>query len=300
MEKRSVDFKIVTFLAITHILGIAGFVYIGIEPAFPWKTLILGIVSFAISSLTVTGGLHRYYSHRSYRCAKPMAYFYALVGPSNVQGSPFEWVANHRRHHRYADGPLDPHNIKLGFWWAHILWILFKHESYIPGSSITAHGIDISDLTCQPLLQFQYRWYNALAAFWLIAPCVFAGLLWGDWIGGLLFVTFSRLLLQYHFTWSVNSFAHYFGPRQYSSRQTARDNVWVGSVSLGEGGGHGFHHQFERDYRNGVRWFDLDPTKWAIWSCAFVGLASNLHRTEERLIRKAKELARMQFPATDP
>ena len=46
-------------------------------------------------------------------------------------------------------------------------------------------------------------------------------------------------------------------------------------ITLGEGY-HNFHHEFPMDYRNGYKWHQLDPTKWFIWLCAKVGLASHL------------------------
>ena len=90
------------------------------------------------------------------------------------------------------------------------------------------------------------------------------GATWGDPLGGLLVGCFLRLVVQWHVTFSVNSFAHLFGRQTYSATSTARDSVLLALVTLGEGY-HNFHHRFQADYRNGVRWRDFDPTKWWIW-----------------------------------
>ncbi len=35
--------------------------------------------------------------------------------------------------------------------------------------------------------------------------------------------------------------------------------------TFGEGY-HNYHHEFQHDYRNGVKPWQWDPTKWAIWA----------------------------------
>ena len=54
---------------------------------------------------------------------------------------------------------------------------------------------------------------------------------------------------------------------------------------MGEGY-HNFHHQFPMDYRNAIKWYQFDPTKWFIAVCGALGLASHLHVFPENEIRK--------------
>ena len=46
-------------------------------------------------------------------------------------------------------------------------------------------------------------------------------------------------------------------------------------ITLGEGY-HNYHHEFQHDYRNGVKPWHIDPTKWIIWTLAKIGLAKQL------------------------
>ena len=62
--------------------------------------------------------------------------------------------------------------------------------------------------------------------------------------------------------------------------------------TFGEGY-HNYHHIFEYDYRNGIRWYQFDPTKWLIKGLSLVGLTSNLRKVPEERIEKA--LAAMQL-----
>ncbi len=63
--------------------------------------------------------------------------------------------------------------------------------------------------------------------------------------------------------------------------------------TFGEGY-HNFHHFFQTDFRNGIRWYDFDPTKWLIKTLAHLKLASDLKVTPKRSIIKAKLNMRMQ------
>ena len=99
---------------------------------------------------------------------------------------------------------------------------------------------------------------------------------------------FLRLTLQWHATFAVNSVAHTIGTQPYCSKGSARDHILTALVTLGEGY-HNFHHRFQLDYRNGVRWYQFDPTKWAIWSLSKVGVTRDLRRTPKPVIQRAKQ-----------
>ena len=68
-------------------------------------------------------------------------------------------------------------------------------------------------------------------------------------------------------TFFINSLAHMWGVQPYTDENTARDNWVVALLTYGEGY-HNFHHMFAHDYRNGVRWWQWDPSKWFIYAHA--------------------------------
>lgn len=112
-------------LAMTHLLGMAGIAY-AIFVSFSWWTAGLALLWFFLCVLSTTGGYHRLFAHRTYRAAKGVRLFYLLFGAASGQGSVLRWAADHRRHHAHTDEPEDPHNIKRGFWWAHMGWLLIE------------------------------------------------------------------------------------------------------------------------------------------------------------------------------
>jgi stearoyl-CoA desaturase (Delta-9 desaturase) len=116
------------------------------------------------------------------------------------------------------------------------------------------------------------------------------GALWGDAWGGLLIGGFLRLIVQYHATFATNSLAHTLGARDYDRSTSARDHFITALFTFGEGY-HNFHHRFENDYRNGVRPWHFDPTKWLIFSLSCIGAARNLRRAPADKIERARQLA---------
>ena len=64
-------------------------------------------------------------------------------------------------------------------------------------------------------------------------------------------------------------------------------------LTFGEGY-HNYHHTFQSDYRNGVKWWHYDPTKWFIYICSLFGLTSNLKRVSENQIMKQKQFMAME------
>jgi len=114
----------------------------------------------------------------------------------------------------------------------------------------------------------------------------------GDLWGVFLLAGVLRLVLNHHFTFFINSLAHIWGTQPYNDNNTARDNPVLAFLTYGEGY-HNFHHIFDRDYRNAVRWWQWDPTKWLICSLSWVGLTRKLQKVPDVTIERAR-LA-MQF-----
>jgi stearoyl-CoA desaturase (Delta-9 desaturase) len=120
-----------------------------------------------------------------------------------------------------------------------------------------------------------------------LVPTTIAGVLWSDWLGGFIYAGILRTFLVSQATFCVNSLAHSIGSQPFSSAFTPRNHLLTALITLGEGY-HNFHHEFPSDYRNGLEWHDLDPTKWVIWLCACTGLACDLKRFRYNEIEKGR------------
>lgn len=282
-----IDWVNFLFLVFAHLTAAFAIVYLA-AIRFSWATVAFGLVWGVCCGLSITAGYHRLFSHGAYRAMLPLRLFYLLFGAASVQNSALQWSRDHRAHHAKTDREGDPYDIRRGFWWAHILWVVHRR----PAGATTA---PVTDLEGDPLIRWQHRWYVPLAiVFGGVLPLAI-GSLWGDPIGAVLVAGFLRLVIQWHATFAVNSLTHTFGRQPYSRTTSARDSFWVALLTFGEGY-HNYHHRFQADYRNGVRWYHFDPTKWWIWTAARLGLAAGLRRVPRSRIlaaRAALEPARL-------
>lgn len=263
------------FMFISPLIAVYGIV----TTPFIWKTYLLGFISFYLAGIGITAGYHRLFSHRSYDAVLPVRIFLTILGTSAFQMSVLDWCRDHRTHHRFTDTDKDPYNVKKGFWWAHMGWVLYKREDY---------PSDISDLTSQWFLRFQHNYFRPLAfLLGFVLPMVIAGHFWGDWRGGFLIAGVLSKVLMLQCTFCINSLAHYLGDATYSDQQSARDSAITALVTWGEGY-HNFHHEFPYDYRNGIKFNHYDPGKWLIASLSYVGLTYNLKRFPSTLFEKGE------------
>ena len=265
-------------LAVVHLLAVFAIVYLA-AIHFSWWTVGLGVVWYCFCGLAITAGYHRLFSHKSYQGNAVLRSFMLLFGAASVQNSALKWSADHRRHHAATDGDDDPYNIKYGFWWAHVGWVLFGKPR--------EHGEMVRDLESDPLVRLQHQYYVPLAILMSTVVPAAIGCAWGDPIGALLVAGFLRLALQLHATFSINSIAHLLGTQPYSTSHSGRDSALTALITFGEGY-HNFHHSFGSDYRNGIRWYHFDPTKWLVWSASKVGMTWNLKRVADKNIERAR------------
>lgn len=276
MRRPSLDWTNTLFMALSHALAVLGVLWLVFQ--FHWQTAVLGLAYMALCGLAITGGYHRLFSHPTYKAIAPLRAMYLFFGAASVQNSALKWSADHRRHHKRVDTSEDPYEIRRGFWWAHIGWVLHKDPKQDERGCA-----GVADLQRDRLVMFQHDHYLALA--WISSALlpVALGWMWGDPIGGFLVAGFLRLVVQWHATFSVNSFAHMIGTQPYGDANTSRDSWITAILTLGEGY-HNFHHAFQADYRNGVRWYQLDPTKWFVWSMSKVGVTAELKRVPRATI----------------
>ncbi|GAB0111134.1 fatty acid desaturase [Pseudoalteromonas distincta] len=235
------------------------------------------------AGLSITAGYHRLWAHKTYNAHPAVEFIFALGGAFALQNSALHWSSDHRIHHGQVDDPIkDPYAATNGFWYSHIGWMLRDYQ----GDSYGDYS-NCRDLQRNKIVMWQHKHYLKLVIAMNVGLPLALGLLVGDVWGMLILAGLLRLVLSQHFTFFINSVAHIWGSRPYTEKNTARDNGFLALFTYGEGY-HNFHHIFASDYRNGIKWFHYDPTKWMIRSLAAVGLANKLKRTPVERIEKAK------------
>ena len=278
--------NVIFFIAI-NILGLIVAPIWGLLFGFTTAAWIACAVILTLSGLSITAGYHRLWSHRTYKASKPLKWALAFFGIFSLQNSILIWAARHRIHHRHVDDVNeDPHSIKTGFWHAHIGWMIRDW----PTSKVDLD--QVPDLRNDEVVMWQHRVYWPMVWILNLGVPAAIGLMAGDVIGTVLLAGAFRLAFSQHCTFFINSLAHTWGKRNYSDDNTARDNGVIALLTWGEGY-HNFHHAFQADYRNGLRWWDFDPGKWLIATSAALGLAHDLRRTPKFKIQRAR--LQMQF-----
>ncbi len=258
-------------------------------PAYAWlvgfDAFQLGLFAFftVATGMSITLGYHRLFSHLTFQASPVVKLFTLLFGAAAFEGSAMGWCADHRRHHKHVDEEEDPYDIHKGFFHAHIGWLLFRHG---PDTPLTW----VRDLQKDRLAAWQHRYYVPLAVgmgFGL--PTLMGWLVGGPMaaLGAFLLAGVARVVAVHHMTFCINSLCHWIGDRPYSGTCSARDSFLMALFTFGEGY-HNFHHEFQHDYRNGVRPWQFDPTKWTIWLLSKLGLVRGLRTVPEEKIVKAR------------
>ncbi len=276
------NWAVIVALGLTFLVSVAIVPWYGFVYGYSGLAWALCIMFFFLNGIGIGSGYHRLWSHRAYEAGITLKIFLALMGAMAMQNSIVIWSARHRVHHRDVDdNDKDPYSIGRGFWFAHIGWML---KDYPSGS--VDHSM-VRDLAQDPIVAWQSRWYWTLVLATNVALPLLLGWMAGEIIGMFLLVGVLRLVMSHHVTFFINSLAHMWGKQPYTDENSARDSHLLAMFTHGEGY-HNFHHFFQSDYRNGVRWWHIDLNKWFISACTLLGLARNRRRAPQFKILRAR------------
>ncbi|MCA8962075.1 MAG: acyl-CoA desaturase, partial [Planctomycetes bacterium] len=222
------------------------------------------VATYVVRCFAVSAGYHRYFSHRSFETSRPVQFLLAFVGGMAVMRSALWWASIHRRHHRYADGPGDPHSPREGFWWAHLLWFMGRDNQSLDPESIR-------DFWRYPELRFLHRheWVPiAVFVAGTVAVGGFAGWVWA--------ANVSTVLLC-HATFALNSITHLWGRVDHEVKDDSRNLLMVALPTFGEGW-HNNHHRSPSRARLGEGWAQIDISWIGIRVLEKLGLVWNVRR----------------------
>jgi stearoyl-CoA desaturase (Delta-9 desaturase) len=258
-----------------------------------WLDITIALTFYLVSGLGIAVGFHRHLTHGAFKAKRWLHITLAVAGTLAIEGAPIMWVADHRRHHAYADREGDPHSpwrygptaagIAKGLLFAHIGW-LFRLES-------SNRDRFAPDLLADRDIRLVDRLSGRIALASVLAPPLIGGLLTWSWQGALtafFWGTLVRIALLHHITWSINSICHVYGQRPFATRGTDRaSNFWpLAVISFGENW-HNSHHADPTCARHGVLRGQVDPAARVIWLLAKAGWVHDVrwpqpHRLQAR------------------
>jgi stearoyl-CoA desaturase (delta-9 desaturase) len=262
-------FVIVPFLALAAVVPAAwGW-------GLSWADVVLFAVFYVLTGLGITVGYHRHFTHGSFKAARPLRIALAIAGSMAVQGPVVQWVADHRRHHAFADREGDPHSpwrygddlraLTKGMFHAHVGWLFDRRQTnpdrYAP------------DLLKDSGVRRASGLFFVWVAIGLGTPALLGGLISGSWAGAwtaFFWAGLVRVALLHHVTWSINSICHSIGARPFVARDRST-NFWpLALLSFGESW-HNLHHADPTCARHGVLRGQLDISARVIWAFERLG-----------------------------
>ena len=267
MKKRDFGWLVSLPFYAVHVAAVVGVFLVG----FSWQGVALALGLYYLRMFGVTGGYHRYFSHRTYRTSRAFQFFLAVLAQTSVQKGALWWAAHHRDHHKYSDTPKDPHSYRdYGFWYSHVGWILSTETEETDYSRI-------SDLARYPELRWLNNWH-------LVPPVALAVGLWlvGSW-PALVWGFFVSTTLLWHGTFTINSLSHIWGKRRYATTDDSKNNPVLAIVTMGEGW-HNNHHYYPRSVRQGFHWWQIDMTYYVLRALSAVGLVWDLNVPTRKVI----------------
>jgi stearoyl-CoA desaturase (delta-9 desaturase) len=264
--------------------------------ALHWPDLVVLAVTYTLAGLGVTVGYHRLMTHRSFKTSAPMRGLLAIMGSAAVEGPVIEWVANHRKHHRFSDQPGDPHSPHVdrpGGWRGALGGLFHAHLGWIfSGAALADREHYAKDLLADPVVRFIDRTFPVWVLAGLAFPFALGVALTGSVSGGLTGLLWGgavRIFFLHHATFSINSLCHYFGRRRFATGDESRNLMWLSLPTFGEAW-HNNHHAFPTSARHGLRWWQLDPSAWLISGMERSGLIWDV-------VRVTPERQRSKMPA---
>lgn len=265
---------------IVPFLGVFGAAALLWGRGFSWVDLGLLLGLGVLTSLGITVGFHRLFTHRAFKTNRMVEFILGALGSMAIEGPLLKWVAIHRVHHQFSDRQEDPHSpygrgrgvlgLLRGAWHAHLGWV-FEADP---------RNLDhyVKDLQQSRLLRVMSVLFPVWVIVSLLIPAVLGGLLtrtWGGVWSGLVWGGLVRIFVVHHVTWSINSVCHLWGSRSFRTDDQSRDNFVFGVLGLGEGWHHS-HHAFPTSARHGLRWWQIDVSYLVIKALALLHLAWNV------------------------
>lgn len=249
-------------------LGVGGWLAWG--GSLHWQDLLVLAITYTLTGLGITVGYHRLFTHRSFKTTRLVRAVLAVLGSMAVEGPVLEWVATHRKHHRFSDHPGDPHSPHVdhapgwpgalrGLWHAHVGWMLRGKDMANPARYA-------KDLLADRDLRFISRTFPLWVGIGLAVPFGLGVAVTGSVVGGLTGLLWGgavRIFLLHHATFSINSLCHTFGRRPFTTRDQSRNLAWLAPLAFGEAW-HNNHHAFPTSARHGLGRWQLDPGAWLI------------------------------------
>lgn len=266
--------------------------YIGIHLAcftvaivgFSWTACSVAFILYWIRMFCITGFYHRYFSHRTFKTSRVAQCIFAILACTAAQRGPLWWLSQHRHHHISTDTLDDPHSPQFGgFFKSHVGWFLLKENvpvrsKYIKDFESFPEIKWLEDNELLPVVVLGFILFISGEICRVFSSSLHTNgpqlLVWG--------LCISTVVL-YHATYTINSLAHCWGSRTFSTNDNSRNNLLLALITLGEGW-HNNHHRYPLSTRQGFKWWQIDLTYYGLKVLAWLNIIWDLKPVPQHLI----------------
>jgi stearoyl-CoA desaturase (Delta-9 desaturase) len=250
-----------------------------------WQDIVLAVVFYQITGNGIAMGFHRYFTHGSFKAVRAFKIALAVAGTLAVEGPILNWVADHRRHHKYSDAEGDPHSPwRFGTdWKALTKGLAFAHVGWLFDPNKTSKQKFCPDWLADRDILRVHRSFVGLTVVSLLGPALIGGLWTWSWEGALtafFWASLVRVAFLHHVTWSINSICHTFGKEEFDVRDKSRNVNWLAVLSFGESW-HNLHHADPTCARHGVLKGQIDIAARLIWMAEKLGWVYDVRWPDE-------------------
>jgi stearoyl-CoA desaturase (delta-9 desaturase) len=208
------------------------------------------LIATHITIVAVTLFLHRSQAHRSVQFHPAVAHFFRFWLWLTTGMITKQWVAVHRKHHRFSDEPGDPHSphvygIKRVFFKGAILY----HEASKDKVMVDTYGVGT------PADWIEHNLYSAHSRLGIGILFLFNIIIFG-WIGAIVW-GIQMIWIPFWAAGVVNGIGHWWGYRNGETKDRSRNIVPWGIVIGGEEL-HNNHHLDPASAQLSRRWWEFD------------------------------------------
>ena len=218
-----------------------------------------------ITILAVTVFLHRSQAHKSVELHPILAHFFRFWLWLTTGMVTKQWVAIHRKHHRFTDESQDPHSPKV----FGILRVLFK-GAFLYNNASKDQNMVLQYGVGTPEDWLERNVYSPHSRLGILLMLIIDLLFFGPW--GLVVWGVQMIWIPFWAAGVVNGIGHWWGYRNGQTKDNSRNILPIGFVIGGEEL-HNNHHLEPASAKLSRRCFEVDIGWWYINLFKFLHLA---------------------------
>ena len=219
-----------------------------------------------ITILAVTIFLHRSQSHRAVELHPVIAHFFRFWLWLTTGMVTKQWVAIHRKHHRFSDEQGDPHTPHVyGIWTVLFKGAVLYHTASKDKEMVDQYGVGTPDDWIERVI------YTPHSRLGILLMLVIDLLFFGPW--GLVVWGVQMIWIPFWAAGVINGVAHWIGYRNGETKDQSR-NIMPWGILIGGECLHNNHHLEPGNPRLSRRWFEFDIGWMWLQIFKYCGLAT--------------------------